>query len=452
MSATIPENLMEQLSLCLDAELGLHFPKSRWMDLERGIRAATDELGFEDPAECAEWLVSTRLTKPHLETLAAHLTIGETYFFRDPPVFDFLATHVLPELIRARRDTGRQIRIWSAGCCTGEEPYSIAITLARLLPDIADWRITILATDVNPRFLKKAAEGRYGAWSFRGAPESARAQCFHGMQDGTSEISLPIRRMVTFAALNLAEDVYPSLINNTNAMDVIFCRNVLMYFSRAHATRVAAKLHASLMDGGWLFPSPAEVSMDVFPQFEMVRQPGVLVFRKHGTTPAHPPAPLRPPKIAPARIPAPKRAAVAPVSKAEEKIEPSADIGLARRLANEGRLAEALAECERAISAHRLVAAGHYLRGVILQEKGALAEARVALRRALFLDPDFIVAHFSLGNLLRQQGRATDAARSFENARALLQRCAPDAELPESDGVTAGRLLAMVESIEDVRV
>ena len=449
MIATIPENLMQQLSLCLDAELGLHFPKPRWMDLERGIRAASDELGFDDPAECAEWLVSARLTKPQLETLAAHLTTGETYFFRDPAIFDFLATHVLPELIRARRDTGRQIRIWSAGCCTGEEPYSIAMTLARLLPDIADWRITILATDVNPRFLKKATAGRYGEWSFRGTPEAGSAPYFHRMQDGTSEISLPLRRMITFATLNLAEDVYPSLINNTNAMDVIFCRNVLMYFSRAHAMKVAAKLHASLMDGGWLFPSPAEVSMDVFPQFEMVRRPGTLVFRKHGTPPARLPAPPQP---APARIPAPKPAAIVPPVAAAEKVAPSADLCKARNLANEGRLADALAECERAISAHRLLAAGHYLRGVILQEKGAFAEARVALRRALFLDPNFVVAHFSLGNLLRLQGRGTEAARSFENARELLHRCAPDAELPESDGVTAGRLLAMVESIQDIRV
>src|SRR5262249_41291670 len=162
-----------------------------------------------------------------------------------------------PELIRQRHAAGKQIRMWSAGCCTGEEPYSLAMTLSRLLPNPSNWNITILATDVNPRFLKTAAEGRYTNWSFRGSPESLREQLFQRAHGGASESSPAIKRMVSFAELNLAEDVYPTLMTNTNAMDVIFCRNVLMYFSREHATRVAARLHASLMEGGWLFTSPS---------------------------------------------------------------------------------------------------------------------------------------------------------------------------------------------------
>ena len=449
MTEPLSEDLLEQLSRCLDAEMGLHFPQPRWADLQRGIEAAAKELGFETPTECADWLLSARLTKPQLALLAAHLTIGETYFFRDPAVFDFLGTHVLPELIRTRRTTGKQLRIWSAGCCTGEEPYSLAITLSRLLPDISEWLITILATDLNPRFLKKAAEGRYGTWSFRSAPDTIRKQYFHEAPDGACEIALPIRKMVSFSTLNFAEDAYPSLLTDTNAMDLIFCRNVLMYFSQAQATKVAARLHACLVDGGWLFTSASEVSKEIFPQFEMVRHPGVLAFRKHAEAPVRVPASSPPGRLAPARRTAPEPAVGgdAPV----EKITPAASLSLARRLANEGRLAEALAQCERAITADKLVAAGHYLRGVILQEKGAFTEAREALRRALFIDQDFIVAHFALGNLLRHQGRRTEADRSFDNARELLERCVPDAELPESDGVTAGHLLAMLESIQDVR-
>ncbi|MEO6786988.1 MAG: CheR family methyltransferase [Chthoniobacteraceae bacterium] len=450
MVADLPEPLLDQLSRCLDAELGLHFPKPRWPDLERGIQAAAKELGFETPVECAEWLMSSRLTKPQLELLAAHLTIGETYFFRDPAVFDFLGTQVLPELIRARRDTGRQIRIWSAACCTGEEPYTLAITLSRLLPDIADWNITILATDVNPRFLKKAVAGRYGNWSFRSAPDSVRAQYFHEVEEGICEIAVPIRKMVTFSALNLAEDAYPSLMTSTNAMDIIFCRNVLMYFSRENATKVAAKLHASLVDGGWLFTSATEVSKEVFPQFETVRHPGLLAFRKQGAARDDGPAFAPRPKPAPVRPVTAKPAAIESAPQGQP-VQPG-DLTLARRLANEGRLAEALAECEQAIAGDKLVAAGHYLRGVILQEKGALAGAREALRRALFLDHNLVVAHFALGNLMRQHGREVEATRSYENARALLQQYAPDAELPESGGITAGRLLAMVESIQDARV
>jgi chemotaxis protein methyltransferase CheR len=357
----------------------------------------------------------------------------------------------LPELIQARRATGRQLRIWSAGCCTGEEAYSLAMTLRRVLPDISDWRITLLATDVNPRFLKKAGEGRYSNWSFRGAPDLIPEQYFHRAPDGTRELALEIKRMVSFAALNLAEDVYPSLMNDTNAMDVIFCRNVLMYFSRTHAARVAGKLHHCLVNGGWLFASPTEGSHDIFPQFAVERTPEVIAFRRQDE-PVAPRGDLAVAKPRRAAKPIPtERKAVADAVPTEPAGR-APDLALARGLANEGRLADALVECDKVIAGDKLVAAGHYLRGMILQENGAFAEARDALRRALFLDHDLVVAHFALGNLLRRKGRGQEAARSLENARALLQKYAPDAELPESDGVTAGRLLAMVESIQDMRL
>lgn len=451
MPATISKALLVQLSSCLDREMGLSFPQARWADLQRGIRSVASELGFETAEECAEWLLSRRLSKPQLELLAAHLTVGETYFFRDPAVFEFLERRVLPDLLRSRRANGRQLRIWSAACCTGEEPYSLAISLSRLLPDIADWRITLLATDVNPRFLKKASEARYGNWSFRGASNSVREQYFHRASDGTDEIALSIRKMVSFATMNLAEDVYPSLMSDTNAMDVIFCRNVLMYFSREQAAKVACKLHRCLVSGGWLFTSPTEMSRDTFPQFEVEHGPGVLALRKierEGVSRRSSGAAQK--RAAADVVVAPP--VVASVPAAKIRVEEGARIGKARNLANEGRLVEALAECDRVIEADKLDAAGHYLRGMILLEKGAFTDSREALRRALFLDHDLIVAHFALGNLFRRLGRPSDAARSLENARALLQKLDPHAELPESDGVTAGRLLAMVESIQDLRV
>jgi chemotaxis protein methyltransferase CheR len=451
MGAMIPEALLAQLSRCLDQEIGLHFPKTRWPDLQRGMRSVASELGFKTIAECAESLVSKRLTKSQLELLAAHLTIGETYFFRDLAVFAFLETRVLPELIQARRSTGRQLRIWSAGCCTGEEVYSLAIALRRLLPDIADWQVTLLGTDVNPQFLKKASEGCYTNWSFRGSPDSVRKESFQRMTDGSYQIVPAIKDLVTFGALNLAEDVYPSLLNDTNAMDVIFCRNVLMYFSTEQVGRVARKLYQCLVNGGWLFTSPTEVSSNLFPQFATVRTEGVIAYRRQEIPSAPAPSFAAPPKKAPARPVKPHRPAKATVVMEAPAIEPDqTTLDLARRLANEGRLSDALAECDKVILGNKLIAPGHYLRGMILQEKGAFAEAREALRRALFLDHDFVVAHFALGNLTRQQGRPRDAARSLATARTLLQKYAPEAELPEADGVTAGRLLALIETIQEI--
>jgi len=101
--------------------------------------------------------------------LASHLTIGETYFFRDSGTFQALEEHILPELIRQRRGKNQQFRIWSAACATGEEPYSVAILLQKLIVNLDGWNISILATDINPQAIKKARLGIYNNWSFRSA-------------------------------------------------------------------------------------------------------------------------------------------------------------------------------------------------------------------------------------------------------------------------------------------
>lgn len=440
MMRTLSPELLAAASQSVEAQFGLHFPPERWSDLERGLTGAAAELGFGGVEECALELVLAHLGRAQFDVLAAHLTIGETYFFRDPAVFDALATQVLPELLREKRGHAKRLRIWSAACCTGEEPYSIAIALRRVLPDLDDWQITILATDLNPRFLQKAAAGVYGEWSFRGVPEEARNAFFRPAPEGRFELLPEVRRMVTFACLNLVEDTYPSLATNTNAMDLIFCRNVLMYFSREQIGKAVSNLRRALVEGGRLAVSATEASRELFDGFTPAGISGITLYRKENP----PPAPAVPPTLLPEPVPPPvvkpRPLPAAPLPD---------DAAEARRLANEGRLAEALAVCDRAITADRLVAADHYLRGVILQEQGALEEAVAALKRALYLDPDFAVAHFALGHLFLRQNRRRDAARCFANARSLVRTFAPEAVLPESDGITAGRLLEILNSTEE---
>ncbi len=206
-------------------------------------------------------------TRSQIEILASHLTVGETYFFRDKRLFKTLEESILSELIQLRRNSGRYLRIWSAGCSSGEEPYSIAILLSKMIPDIGDWGITILATDINTRFLQKAADGVYGNWSFRDIEPGIKEGFFNQKEDGRFEVLSRIREMVTFSYLNLVEDAYPSLVNNTNALDIIFCRNVLMYFVPELAGKVVRNLHRSLVDGGFLIVSPTESSIPIFSQF-----------------------------------------------------------------------------------------------------------------------------------------------------------------------------------------
>ena len=446
MTHGLDAGLLAAVSEAVEAQLGLHFPRDRWPDLERGLRGAAEELGFAGVEECARALAFASLNHRQIEALAAHLTIGETYFFRDPAVFTALTTQVFPALVRERAGHTKRMRIWSAGCCTGEEPYSIAIALREAVPDIDDWQLTILATDINPRFLHKAVGGIYGPWSFRGVPEETRSSWFHPRAEGRFEVVPRIREMVTFACLNLVEDVWPSLATGTTAMDLIVCRNVMMYFTPERVRQVAACFHRALVAGGRLIVSPAEASGELYAGFAPAEIPSVALFRKRAPqllpAPQLPPAPPAPvPRPVVAVRPAPAARAL-PVAARDHAAE-------ARRLANDGHLTGALAACDRALAAGRLVPAHHYLRGVILQEQGAAAGAVTALRHALSLDPEFALAHFTLGHLLLRQGRPADARRSFANARTLLRAFAPDALPPESEGLTAGRLLAILTSMEE---
>ncbi len=494
MPSQVREAQWSQLSEFIAQSMGLHFPRERWDDLKRGLAGAAREFGIEDVAACVGWLLSAPPTKAQLQVLANHLTIGETYFFRDKQTLDALAEHILPELIRARRGRGRRLRIWSAACCSGEEPYSLAILLHKMLPDLRDWHVTITATDINARFLHSAATGVYREWSFRDAPATLKENYFNRTADDHYAIIPEIKNLVTFAHLNLVDDVYPSLATDTNAMDLIFCRNVLMYFTTPQVRKVIGNLHHSLVEGGWLAVSPSEASKALFPQFTAVNFPGAILFQKSAAARGTGPVPTAPEPIAvfaaatfAETLPVPP-AAAAEASPPEQREpvasgalsggltvaeslyregryaeaadtllatiagrapDPAACSLLARTMANQGNLADALVWCERWIATDKLDAAGHYLRAVVLLEQGDAGQARASLQRALYLDHDFVLAHFALGNLARGRGKDREADKHFANALDLLRRYQPGDLLPESDGLTAGRLAETLTTMTD---
>ncbi|MDB6094891.1 MAG: methyltransferase, CheR-type [Verrucomicrobia bacterium] len=497
MEPSAVETDWSRLSEVIADAMGLHFPRERWPDLQRGLAGATTEFGFTDIAACAESLLSAPLTKIQMQVLADHLTIGETYFFREKRTFEAIASQLLPALIESRRNGERRLRLWSAACCTGEEAYSLAIMLHQLLPDLAAWHVTILATDINARFLRKAVAASYGEWSFRDAPAGFKERYFIRGEDNRYLVVPEIRQMVTFAPLNLAEGGYPSLATDTNAMDLIFCRNVLMYFAPAQAVRVIANLRHALIDGGWLAVGPSEVSQALFPGFVVRNFPGVILYQKGGAPLSSRPQPR--PKLrgeterldfAPA-LPWPRPAAPvpaatrapAPRSEREEKrprpyelaralyeqgrqaeavetlLVPAARAMrdprefhlLARALANEGKLTDALAWCDSGLVADKLDAVGHYLRATILLEQGQVAPARISLQRAVYLDPAFVLAHFALGNLARANGKPGEADRHFSNAQQLLVRLKADEPIPEGDGLTAGRLAEIIATLATLK-
>jgi chemotaxis protein methyltransferase CheR len=487
--------LLPRFSQFLAQQMGLHFPPERWSDLMRGMVTAAREFRFEDVDACMQWLLSTPLSQSQIEILASHLTVGETYFFREPQVFDALQTHILPSLIESRRQSGMRLRIWSAGCSTGEEAYSIAILLQRLIPDYKQWNITILGTDINPHALRKAASGTYGGWLFRNAQLWLRERYFLPLVGGRYQIISHVQDMVTFSYLNLAEDAYPSLTNNTNAMDIIFCRNVLMYFEQGLAAKVVRQHYQSLLDGGWLIVSPVEVSPALFAQLETVNFPGAALHRKNpadvasSTVAESPDLPgmidmpntctvvkPRATRPKPLDITVLKAQPIPPASTYEQAltvyqqgnykeatelntrlIADQRDNAQAMNLmvrihANQGELATALHWCERSIGADRVNPDGYYQMAVVLLEQGQPEEAMLALKRTLYLDQDFVLAHFTLGNLYRSQSRHKEAGKYFANTLSLLKGYSLEDVLPESEGMTAGRLIEITRSISDKRV
>jgi chemotaxis protein methyltransferase CheR len=460
------------------------------------------DFGFEDLEEGIRWLLSNPLKQRQIEVLACHLTVGETYFFREPKTFEALEKHILPKLVRARWQNQKRIRIWSAGCCTGEEAYSLAIMLNRLIHDIQTWNITILATDINPLFIKRAQDGMYREWSFRGTPYWLKEQYFHNRGNGFYEILPQFKRMVKFQYLNLVEDTFPSIYNDTNAMDLIFCRNVLMYFSTKQVEKVISRFHQSLLDEGWLITASSETSHIYYSQYITVNFPGSILYKKGTFEPqgftrieegfsegsargdenitlfqfpmANPvkfsaqPEPEKNEEFAEENEGAPVdehqeqekiyqeamqlytlghyEGAIDLILKSIEQRKSNTKIMtlLAKAYANRGELKNALNWCEKALNIEKLNPVFHQLHAVILQEQGEFEKAITALKRALYLNPNFVLPYFMLGNIHRQQGKLGEAEKHFENALSVLTEYKQEDVLPESEGITAGRMRELI--------
>jgi len=398
--------------------------------------------------------VGQALTIEQIETLSSYLPVGETHFLRDPGTFEVLEHEILPPLVASRASTSRTLRLWSAGCCTGEEAYSLAMICIRAIADLPTWNISILATDINPKFLAKAAAGIYSDWSFRGSPAWVRERFFIPTTDGKLAIVPAAKRMVQFGYLNLATATYPSLDNYTNAVDIIFCRNVLMYFTPEHRQSAIVGFHRCLVDGGVIIVSPSEAGAALFHSFATEMHDGNIIFRKATPPPADYSLPA---VVAPDPWPMPvmevagvrKDATCGPA--APTTVDPASSPALpalarARLCANQGKLAEALTLCQQAAIDERINAAVHFLCATVHNELGQLQEAVAAFNRVLYLDPDCVLAHYTLGGTYRRLGKGRESQRHFAIALRLLAAKPKEEPVPESDGMTCGRLAECVRA------
>jgi len=497
MTKRISDARLLRLSDLVARHLGLHFPRERWLDLQRGVCGAAWEWRCQhDLDHYVQELLSPTLTQRHLEVLASYLTVSETYFFREKRSLEVFEKDIVPELIRTR--SGKVIRVWSAGCATGEEPYSIAIVLSKLMAGLKKWNVEILATDLNSKSLQKASEGIYGEWSFRGVPPLVRSAYFEAVGESRWTVSSAIRKMVSFAQRNLMDHSFPPPSNSTNGFDVIFCRNVLMYFTPEGMRKVIHQLYCSLASDGWLIVSPTETSHELFSEFATIDFGDVTLYRKSAThlrktltlpsvvrdenrfgaqlpeqrlENSEPAMALvcdtsqksQDPQIHPenAQPPAPSYSQALALHElgryedaqqiigtllSQDGNDAQAMLLLARAYANQGKLAAALVWCDKAIAADKMAARAYYLRATILQEQGFLPEALFAFQQTVYAEPQFVLGHFSLGNLALNHGKLRESEKHFENVLLLLAHYEPEDVVPESEGLSAGRLREAIVS------
>jgi len=475
---------------------GLHYPREKWDDLRRQMRPAARELGYADAEQCILALGETPPSPAQLGVVLHHLTIGESYFFRDPASFTYLQQHVVPDLLRRRGGAATTITVLSAGCSQGQEAYSAAIAVQRALPAGSRCTVSVVGADLDEAAVRTAERGVYTSWSFRGAPEWLLSQYFLPHGPDRYEIIPAIRALVTFRRANLIDAAAVRGVAGGSA-DVVFCRNVMLYLTPEANDRVLSTLETVLADDGTLFVSPTETGVPGLSRFCPVRGAGTAVFIKKasfaeaGRQAASPVRPARRRAASPGAAVARRRAAgAAPSSarvpvdgerrrrprgdafdevlteargllergeyrEAEERLAPllaaqpdhSGALALAARAwADRGLLQKARDACRAALRADPTDAEQQYLWAMIHLELGDAEEAAAALRRTLYLDGGFALAYCGLDALARSQGRLEEASRQRARAVAALRALPADAVVRGGAGTRAGELLAMMAS------
>jgi chemotaxis protein methyltransferase CheR len=430
---------------------GLAFDESRRESIGYSISERMRVTAVSDVSSYLALLTSATDERER-QALLDEVTIPETHFFRNPPQIRALRTHVLPELLRQARDTKR-LRIWSAGCSTGEEPYTLAMLVRELLPANAGWDVRILATDISGRALTAAREARYTERAFVMTDPLDRQRFFYLDADtGHFVVREEIRDMVEFGHHNLATQAPPF---RPGELDVVLCRNVTIYFDRSTTKSLMTRLHGCLRDGGYLFLGHAETLWQVSDAFSLVPLGDAFVYRR-GVDADNRRAVLpdrrtedepRPTRADRRRGPLDRRGPrTAAVATPMPPAEPDPMVAVRTAVAT-GTYAEAADLAAEVTTADPLRAEAHYLHGVALTNLGRDAEALVVLRKAVYLDPHDGFAHFLLAGALERSGERVAAGRSYRAAATTLGTRPLDSVAPELGGRSVAELAVLCQQL-----
>jgi chemotaxis protein methyltransferase CheR len=277
-AAHITDADLHEIRTLIEQRSAVHLDESRERFLSTRVLEYAEE---ESLPSGAELLKRIRSSASDYDAFLERMLTQETSFFRYPAVYDALGKTILPE-VQERKfwKSPRTLRIWSAGCSTGEEPYSIAITLCDALKFAEAWEIEILATDISRRALRHAEKGTYSRRSLQELSLRQIETYFDAAKHG-HHVKPRIRRMISFAQMNLASPMY------VGKMDAIFCMNVLMYFTPERRLAILRAFYEALEPGGYFMLGHSETLTHTPLKFEPVTLDGCRLYRKPVATDAH---------------------------------------------------------------------------------------------------------------------------------------------------------------------
>lgn len=424
-----------ELSIKIESVLGLNFPKSRHRDMLRGIKEAAKEILSDDSHDSIiKWILDGELKQADLNSLASHLTIGETYFFREEPAIEHFKQVIIPQI--REKISKEKYKIWSAGCSSGEEPYSFAILLREYLSPEDCGKISITATDISPKALQKAISGEYGEWSFRETDHHIKRKYF--TKKGTSWIiNSEVRNMVNFQYLNLASSNFPSSANNTSDIDLLLCRNVLMYFTPDRIKEVSKKFYEALNENGWFITSQVELNDDYFGNFNRLHSYSGIFYQKSISSPSIYNAPneistissdTKPVKIRDSKprkkvnkTPLKNRLAIKPQPPKHEVSNAEISFEKALEYADKGDIEKSTKIIFSLIDQGIANSDIFYLLASIFFDSGDILKAKEYATKALYLNPKDINSNILLGNIFKKENNLVQSQKYFENANRFIE-------------------------------
>jgi chemotaxis protein methyltransferase CheR len=440
----------------LAREAGLVFDQSRRPALSGIVH---DRIVATGAADLGAYLsrISAPSGKDERQRLLDDVTIPETHFFRNPPQMQALRHRLLPELMRRAVARSRPLTVWSAGCSTGEEPYSLAMLAAEVAATLPRApRVRIVATDLSSQAVAATRRARYSGRSLSLADEESLASWFRLLSDGSYEVREPIRDQVEVRMHNLVTDAPPF---EPGEVDLVVCRNVTIYFSRDTMRELVGRFHSVLGAGGYLVVGHAETLWQVTDAYTLVTLGDAFAYRKD--LPAVAPPPPEPesvptaPRRVPRRVPERRLArAVRPSARPVVDSVPDPDhatelMRLAREALDQTRYAEAARLAAAASQASPFEVDAYIVEGRARATVGDDAGALVALRKAVYLAPKAGHARFQLAGALSRCGEQAAAAREYRAAATTLASTPTNELVDLLDGCDVDQLVMLCRRLAD---